>query len=294
MANLVIIPHFPMKTLLVLMLGLAAQAASAQTPATNLMPDGSRDMYLGLGVQSAPRYEGADGYRTRALPVLQVQWSNGAFVSGSAAGMHLSQQPNLEYGPLLAYLPGRDASGVGQVPGDLGPAGLPGLIGPGGDKQTGNRLLGMTDRAARIGYGGFVNVYLQRELRWTTSALYGAGETRRGLRIDSDLQWSLLGETGSRHSLALQTGISYGNQALQQSVFGVSAADAARSGNRVFNAKAGLSDVHLGLRWNWKLTPSWMLVSSLRASHLQGSAADSPLVEQRSQLSVSSALAYRF
>jgi hypothetical protein len=48
-----------MNKLFLLALTAGCGAAWAQTPATNPMPDGSRDMYIGLGVQSAPRYEGA-------------------------------------------------------------------------------------------------------------------------------------------------------------------------------------------------------------------------------------------
>ncbi len=71
-----------MAKLFVLALAGACGIAQAQTPATNPMPDGSRDMYVGLGAQYAPRYEGARDRRATALPMLQVQWSNGVFVSG--------------------------------------------------------------------------------------------------------------------------------------------------------------------------------------------------------------------
>jgi outer membrane scaffolding protein for murein synthesis (MipA/OmpV family) len=97
---------------LVLALAGACGAAHAQTPATNPMPDGSRDMYVGLGAQYAPRYEGARDRRTTALPMLQVQWSNGIFISGMSMGMHLSSSPSVEYGPLVALAPGRDPSGT--------------------------------------------------------------------------------------------------------------------------------------------------------------------------------------
>jgi outer membrane protein len=98
---------------------LAGGLAQAQTPATNPMPDGSRDMYVGLGVQSAPRYEGTGSRKVSALPVLQVEWSNGVFISGMSAGMHLSNSPTVEVGPLLAVLPGRDESGTGAVVGGV-------------------------------------------------------------------------------------------------------------------------------------------------------------------------------
>jgi hypothetical protein len=47
-----------MNKLLFLALSAACGTTWAQTPATNPMPDGSRDMYVGLGVQSAPRWDG--------------------------------------------------------------------------------------------------------------------------------------------------------------------------------------------------------------------------------------------
>ena len=87
-----------------LILAAACGAASAQTPANNPMPDGSRDMYVGLGVGSAPEWDGARHHKLRALPVLQVQWSNGVFVSGMSAGIHLSGSPQVEFGPLLTVI----------------------------------------------------------------------------------------------------------------------------------------------------------------------------------------------
>jgi hypothetical protein len=59
-----------MSRLCVLALAGICKLALAQTPAANPMPDGSRDMYLGLGLQSAPRYDGASGHRSTPLPVI--------------------------------------------------------------------------------------------------------------------------------------------------------------------------------------------------------------------------------
>lgn len=106
-----------MKTIYsILVLGLAMFAPNAycqtQTPTRNLMPDGSHDMYLGIGVLSRPVYEGAQKSRRAAAPVLQIQWSNGAFLAGMSAGWHLSQRPSIEYGPLISFEPGRSSSGI--------------------------------------------------------------------------------------------------------------------------------------------------------------------------------------
>jgi outer membrane protein len=56
----------------------------------------------------------------------------------------------------------------------------------------------------------------------------------------------------------------------------------------------GLQDVHVGARWNWVLSPSWMLTSNLQAKRLLGDASKSPLTERSTNLTVSTAIAYRF
>src|SRR5206468_8453186 len=109
-----------MNKLLFLLLAVGCASSRAETPAANPMPDGSRDMYAGLGVQSAPRYDGTGSRKVSALPVLQVEWSSGILVSGMSAGMHLSSNPTLEYGPLLPVLPRRDESGAANRAGGVG------------------------------------------------------------------------------------------------------------------------------------------------------------------------------
>jgi outer membrane scaffolding protein for murein synthesis (MipA/OmpV family) len=61
-----------------------------------------------------------------------------------------------------------------------------------------------------------------------------------------------------------------------------------------YHPRGGLNDASIGARWNWALSPSWLVTSNLKASHLLGSAKDSPLVERPANLTVSSAIAYRF
>lgn len=288
-----------MKTILALALAAVSSTAAAQTPAVNPMPDGSRDMYVGLGVGSAPRYEGARERKTRALPVIQVEWSNGIFLSGMGAGMHLSKNPDLEYGPLLAYKPRRSESGDGG-----GPIGTSGTVGqslaPNLDVKlqtpvslTGNRLSGMEPVKGRLQAGGFFNLYLSPSLRIANTVLAGAGRDHDGAVWTVDLQ-QLSSSITTHHSLALSGGLTVANRSYNQSYFGVSLQEAFRGGNRVYAPGGGLNDVHAGVRWNWTLSPSWILTSNARVTRLQGDARKSPLVERATTFSVSTGLAYRF
>jgi outer membrane protein len=281
----------------------ACGAASAQTPALNPMPDGSRDLYLGLGAVSAPRYEGARERRVAPLPVLQFEWSNGFYISGMSAGMHLSNAAlsggaSLEYGPLLALQPRRNESGVADVLGGVDNAGGPSVVAqspavapraaPGN-----SRLDGMDPIGARLQLGGFFNYYLSPQLRITNSLLYGSGNERHGATWRVGVQ-RIAAALAPYHSAALSAGVTVANREYNQAFFGVSPAESQRSGFGAYRAGGGLEDAYLGLRWNWALAPSWLVTSNLQATRLLGSARRSPLVEQPANLTVSTALAYRF
>ena len=266
--------------------------ASAQTPANNLMPDGSRDLYVGLGAVSQPRYEGSHDTRVSALPVLQMQWSNGIFLAGMSAGMHLSEKAGQEFGPLLTIDAGRSVSGIGHgvsCPRCDANQGITGAL----VKNNANKLAGMDDINPRVLIGGFYNAQLASQLRLTNKLVFGGGNQRQGLRWNSDLGYSL-DDFAAHHNVSISLGLSVLNKAYNQAFFGVSNTESLRSFNRSYTASAGVKDIHADVHWNWALSSSWLLTSSLNLTRLNGSAADSPLVERASSVTVSSALAYRF
>ncbi|MGH8855076.1 MAG: MipA/OmpV family protein [Telluria sp.] len=282
-----------MNKLFALVLAVSGSAASAQTPTTNPMPDGSRDMYAGLGVVSAPRYDGADERKVSALPVLQVQWSSGVFISGMSAGMHLSSSPTVEYGPLLAIHPRRSESGSG---GRVGEVFQGATLMPGVERERlrlNNPLAGMDEIKMRPEAGAFFNVYLTPEWRLTSSVLAGAGNDRNGVRGDFGIQRLAL-QVAPHHTVSVSAAVSFANRAYHQTYFGVSAGQAFVSGNPVYRPEGGLKDLRIGARWNWMLSPSWMLSSSLQATRMIGEARPSPLVERPTNVTVSTAFAYRF
>lgn len=285
----------------------ACSTVSAQTPATNPMPDGSRDMYIGLGAQSVPRYDGADDSRTLPLPVIQVQWSNGVFVSGTTLGWHLSHSPSMEFGPLLVLSPRRDQDGVSLGVGSVG-EGAGARVGittirPGGivpespDEEAAadsNRLRHMDVIQRRVVGGGFFNYYLSPKLRLTNSLTYGSGKERNGARLHTALQY-MMEDLVPHHTVVLSAGVSVANRAYNETWFGVTREEAERANSKHdFRPGAGVQEVRAGVRWNWALSPSWMMTSGLTVNRLAGDAKKSPLVERATNYSVSTALAYRF
>lgn len=277
-----------MKPFFALALAAASTAASAQTPATNPMPDGSRDMYAGLGAVARPRYEGADSHKVSALPVIQVQWSNGFFISGMSAGMHLSNRPTVEYGPLLTVHPNRDESGSGRLVDGVGVTTAPVEF-----LRSENRLAGMKDVSTRLEGGFFFNYYLAPEWRLTSSVLFGAGNDRDGARMELGVQ-RLAVQLAPQHTLSFNAGATIVNADYSRAYFGVTGDESRVSGNPMYRPGGGIKDVRVGARWNWALTPSWMLVTNVQATRLVGSTRNSPLVERPTNVSVSAAFAYRF
>lgn len=266
----------------------------AQSPSRNLMPDGSFDSYFGVGVISRPVYEGAEKTKRNVFPAFQIEFSNGIYLAGMGAGWHLSESPNIEFGPLLQIEPGRTPSGVGNSI-DTPVYHTASVMGPElkiVQRQV-NRLEGMTDIKTRLLAGAFYHYRLNENLRITNNLLYGAGNDKKGLRLTSDLNYRFT-DLPRHHSLALGIGFNLVNQAYASSYFGVSEFEAGQSINEEFHPKSGLKDIHLDLNWNYSLSASWLITSKLRATHLVGSAVDSPLVEQKKSVTVSTALAYRF
>lgn len=274
-------------------------AALAQAPTANPMPDGSHDMYVGLGVSSKPRYEGAAGRERPVLPVFQFQWSNGVFVSGLSAGIHLARTPRLEYGPLLEVQPRRDDDGAGDLAAGIEETSFSLYAVPENAMAKlaasfpANRLAGMDEIHTRLQGGGFLNLYLTPRWRLTSSALYGAGNERRGARLDLGVQRLAL-QVGAGHRVTLAAGATFVNRSHNAAFFGVGEEESMNSGNAIYAPGGGLKDVHLRARWNWALAPGWVLTSHVQASRLQGDARRSPLVERPTNLAVSTAFAWRF
>jgi outer membrane scaffolding protein for murein synthesis (MipA/OmpV family) len=152
------------------------------------------------------------------------------------------------------------------------------------------RFSGKLDEVpARWMLGGFYHYHAGGPWRLGRSFLYGAGPARNAARLTPELRYNL---QFPHATLSLHAGLVWANQAWNQAYFGVPAGSV--SGLPVYTAQSGVKDVHLGLNWNWALSSSWLLTNSVKLTHLQGSAANSPLVQRRTSAAFSSALAWRF
>jgi outer membrane scaffolding protein for murein synthesis (MipA/OmpV family) len=239
-------------------------AAAADDGVTPMMPDGSRDMYVGLALAGrSAATAGEDNPSTLRL-LFQARWSNGIFVSASGvAGIDLSDAAGMEYGPLLAMSNARSPSDSRRLRGT-------------------QAISGSTDG------GGFFNLYLGNEMRLRTSVVYDTSAA--GVRAEVGVQksWS---DLAPHHTLSLSAGVSLVDGAVMRERYAVRRD---WGGARDYLPSGGVDAGNAGVNWNWELSSKWLVSSSVTAVRLGSQPAASPVVERRNILLWSSGLAYRF
>lgn len=268
-----------------------AHAQIVGTANSMVMPAGSTDRYFGLALYSVPKYLGSSERSTEVGLDFQINWSNGVFLSSpTLMGMHLSNEPGVEYGPLLEYQPGRYASDI-------------------------EKSRGIQDVAATFNIGGFYNYAWNDDWRFTSTLMHATNDP--GMYLTMGVQRSLKNLMPSHHDVVLSVGMSAANGYYNRKYFGIpfnysnyGAAGASSSPGSVNGGTStaggavvpvfsvepggGIKDVHGGIRWNWELSPSWLLVSDLSTSYLTRSAGNSPLVEKRNYTTFAAGITYRY
>jgi outer membrane protein len=268
-----------MKTPSLLLLLIACGPCLAQTPSANTMPDGSKDRYIGIAVAILPSYEGSNQTNARFAVEGQMDWSNGIFVTNLPRmyeqtyaqtffqlGRHLSETPGIDYGPVVTLSRSRPTF-------------------------LSHRTVDVGDSVDMGAVGGFFKYNLTDELQLTTDLSIYTGRFRGGALADLDVRKYT--RVAPHQSIALWSGLTWGNRDFSQSQYGVTPDQSLNSGFPVYSPTAGVEDVHLGLNWRWEISSSWMMNSGVYATHLTGSVAGSPQIAQPNNVSVSIGLVYR-
>lgn len=255
------LPFFLCTPLLVL-----AQASQGQTAPPASASPGASDWQLnaGIGAMAAPRYLGASKLRAQALPLVELRWRENFFF-GTLQGLGYEQRLS-PYLKLSASLSAdlnmrrrKDSPRVSQLDEiKLAPA-----LRLNGELQLQGWFLGATS-STRLG-------------RKNSYAARGS---------------SLELEAGYRTQIAPELGLGLGLTALAydgkmaQAVLGVSPAQAAASGLRVFTPDSGLVSAGLFGQMNYQLDARWQFFAKAGLSSLSSKARQSPIVERRRQPSV--------
>lgn len=229
------------------------------------------DVILGLAISGEPTYSGASQYRAGAGPVINIRYRDRIFISTGegvgfnvlegkqyrislAAGLDLGRQMDWHYSTLR---------GLGDIP-----------------RAPFFKLAGTYILSKRL------PVLLRADVRKIAGGASG---------IVGDLNF-YTPLPGSSRQFVMFAGpsVTLADRKHLQTMYGVSARQAQQSGYAPYNAHGGLEAAGFGFSATRFFTTHMLANTNLAVSELMGSAAQSPIIERRTQLSLSMSVAYRW
>lgn len=222
---------------------------------------------LGAGLAAVPRYPGASRERARPVPLLSLNFGDRFFVGPFGIGVAALRCNGFRAGPVLGFERGRSAS----------------------DDP---RLTGLGDISTSVTAGFFAG-YTRGPFEISATARQGVSHSANGLSGLLQLNARHV-FAGARTLLTAGPDLEFGNGDFQRTWFGISPAQSAASGLPVYTPHAGINRVglHAGLTYRASTHIVWRVFA--RISDLTADAAQSPVVERRSQVLVGAGAAYHF
>ena len=216
------------------------------------------DVSIGGGVGFAPDYEGSSDYEAVPVPFADVKFGNGMFVKLLGLNLRANLIPSdmWRLGPVYNYRKERD---------DV-------------DNSAVDDMKQVSDANELGVFGGFTidNWFVSLEFLADMGDAYDGWYSR----LKGGYNWII----NSSWALSIGASTTYANDDYMQTYFGVTAADAARSGLDRYDADAGIKDVGIDLGLNWKITQSWSARGIASYTQLVGDADDgSPVVDEGSE-----------
>ncbi|TNM61633.1 MipA/OmpV family protein [Aliirhizobium smilacinae] len=228
-------------------------------------PERSWSLIVGAGAIYEPEYEGGKDFQIQPVPF--VVFSYGEWLEIDPRGVTITalRHDGFALAAKVGYEGGRDDDDADRLEG-----------------------LGDIDFAATVGAKASYN--------WNGFEIYAS--------VDQTINGSesLIGTFGAEYQapvterLILGAGVEavVANDKHMESYFGVTAAQSARSGLSEYKAEAGLKRVNVSASAIYMLSENWLVRGEAGVGFLTGDAADSPIVEEKTQPSASLFVGYKF
>jgi MipA family protein len=260
-------------------LALAAPAA-AQTPTPDpgfgiqLVPGAAgpdTQLTLGATVGFRPVYAGSDSTTGLLAPFIDAVWNDRLFLTTRGTpeiGVLITKDRAFRFGVSLEAAFGRDQDENRWLRGT-------------GDIDS-------TVRARAFASTGFgpitISGFLAQDLL----------DEGHGLTFGGDVEWRE--RVGPQVSVFAGPGFSFANGEYTRTFFGVTPAQASRSGGqlRAYDASSGLRDLRFSLGAVYSPTRNTVVLPRLTVVQLMGDAADSPITRSETQVIGTLTLAWRF
>ena len=252
--------------------GWAGPAAIAQESMD--VPSDDWRFSAGLGVVSHPQYPGSSDTKTSTLPSFSANYGR-YFIGGLTdagvpfgVGANIIQNDHWRLGVGL----GIDTNSPRQ-------------------ESDSSHLQGMGDIDATT-RGALFASYSQSWWIVAGNLVTDLGGKDQGSRGALELEVSY--HPTQRLELSAGPGIAWADSKYNQTFFGVTVAQSARSGLPSYTADAGINALNFNIGARYALSPQWGLGARFTASSLRGDAGDSPITQQKSQNTFGAFLNYRF
>lgn len=246
------------------LVAMQMSAASAQQ---------NKDFAVSFGVAGVyrPVYMGSDSTEFTARPLIDINWRNTIEIEDYDLKINAFAGRHFKAGLIFSYDEGRQ------------------------DNSSGNANTKKVHNVDATAMGGVFASYffdtwkfdfrLQQDVvsgNNTNGGFIAQGSVMYGARITRESTFMI----GPR--------ITYGSEDYMQSYYGVTSADATRSGFTRFTPSAGIRDFAIVGKFNYDITPRWIAVVTAEYAALQGDAKDSPMSRQDAYGSVSMGVKYKF
>jgi MipA family protein len=258
-------------------LPMLAALVSLSHPATShaeSKPSDEGEITLSLGAEQSNRSLTGDvSDKTKLSPTFGINYQKGRFFAGTERGIGYNL---VQEGGFNAFV------AVGADPGrkDGKRKDNPRLVGMG--KINGSALV-----IAGAGYqvlDGLINFNAVHIMSATSK--HGSQTV-----LNAALNFPIWGD---KLSGSLSLGVTHADRKHAQTYYGVTSAQAARSGNPVFNAKAGWISCDGSLGLNYEIDKQWSASASVGRHELRNSAALSPLFATKKNNVGAVSVSYRF
>jgi len=261
------------------LLSLCAFAGKSQADALDLPASGEAkttpaagdSLMLGAGVAYVPEYAGADKRRVIALPFLERTFDNGAFLSTVRGAGYQTTVEGFNLSAALSY-------GGGRKDHRSSFSGSDALRGMGDIDGGVQAILGVSYKLGDVG------------LSLSTTQSLGHRDNGATYTLGASLPLY----SSASDQVGLGASAVYGDDKHARTYFGVTAAQSASSGYRVYGAKGGLETVGASVTWTHVIDKNWSVRCAAGVSRLLNDAGDSPLTARKTTPTLMTGFAYKF
>jgi len=221
---------------------------------------------LGGGMMYRAKYEGSDNYHAVFIPDISARYKNGLiFANWNGIGSYPINEKNYKIGASISPSFGRK------------------------EKDDRENLRGMGD----IDTGIVVNLLGEYDFGpMKLSGKISKGDKEYG--TTAKLEIGKIFALTEKLKLKVAAGNTWADEEHMQSYFGVSPAQAMRSGYNQYEAKSGIKSAGVSIGTFYSITKSWEAKVMVTADKFLDSAADSPLTKKDLNTATMATLSYKF